>query len=401
MKRVLIEFFDKENLNNCVSQLHETFDRVIYLYLEFQRNARTEPVFSALINFNRIRAGVEPEFIPVKNRDVDSVLQILSGLINAEDEFRFDITGGRELFIIAAGMFLGSYGGKNISVIQYSVRSGKAILRYPPDSRDPEKNYFLSVRELIALHGSAVEEGNVRHDLKKGGFGNDLIKFWNAVKKQNNIWNKFCCLPNFKRSAGGTVFFRRTASAEEKKLFKTVTDELADKKLITVLSDETVDGVNYSSFVSRMTPDADFLFDKGGNILEMISYLAVKTADPDADVLVSVPVDWDGVVSGEPGETKNEIDLIASDGRTPVFISCKNTEVTNSFLYELQSVTAHYGGRYAKCVLISTVHNSVAIRSRARAMGIELVDEICAESYEKFFKRIKEVCFPEDVESEK
>lgn len=393
MKKILVEFFDRENLNNCISQLHEPFDKILYLYQKSDRSPENEILFSSLREFNKTRAGIDPEFIEVAANNIADMVGVLSQVVTTEDNFIFDITGGPELFIMATGLFVGSYPSLHIRIQQYDVVTGRMIASYPGDVSANQKEYTLSVKEIIRLHGSAIVDGTFRYDIDKNDLKNNIIRLWNAVKKSKSAWNRFCTLPNFRESiSGGTMFFKRTSDKYETGTFREIASLLEQKNLITVMSQRNVNGVTYSSFISRMPQNADMLFEKGGNLLEMLTYAAVREADARADVLVGVPVDWDGVITGESGETRNEIDVIASNGKIPIFISCKNTDVTNEFLYELKAMGKHYGGRYAKCILVSTSSNSVSIHKRAKAMDIELIDNMVLTKTEDFFARIKKAC---------
>ena len=80
-------------------------------------------------------------------------------------------------------------------------------------------------------------------------------------------------------------------------------------------------------------------------------------------------------------------------GHIPVFISCKNTRLENEHLYEITAMARHYGGRYARSVIVSNVENLPVIRNRAQEMGILLIDEVYKLPLEAFI-RIFRAHFP-------
>ncbi len=392
-KKVLVEFFDSENLNNCVSQLHKKYDKTVYLYFSTQRTAKTEIYFKALTEFNRSRGGVEPEFIELSSQSVDVIIKALQSVVNSRDEFDIDITGGPEMFIIAGGIFFARGIAPNITIHRYDIPSGECVISYPGEFEADLRNYTLSVREQIRLHGALVEpDSRNRYNLSAAGLEGNIIKLWNAVKDKSAKWNSFCTLPKIIRGGaqGGSVFLKRTESDSEKKIYNEIADILAKKGIITKGGTETVNGALYSSFRINMPENAYRLFDKGGNLLEMYTYMACLKSEKTVDACTGVPVDWDGVVTGESGETKNEIDVIISDGRIPYFISCKNTTVTNEYFYEIKAMTKHYGGRYAKALLVTTSRGSTALRKRAEAMGIKLIENVPALSLAAFSKMLTE-----------
>ena len=60
-KHVLIEFFDEENLNNCVSQMHYDYDEVYFLRTESQKDIYDiDLIFGALESFNTKKTEAEP-----------------------------------------------------------------------------------------------------------------------------------------------------------------------------------------------------------------------------------------------------------------------------------------------------------------------------------------------------
>lgn len=394
MKKILIEFFDYENLNNCISQLHDKFDKIHYLYFADDRSDKREFLFGALEKFNR---GTYTGFHKIEKRDIEEIISKLTDLVKDENSYVFDITGGSELFIAAAGIFIGKNPDLNITLRQYNVRSGKLSASYPGAFAGQQKNYRIGAETLIKLQGCAIEYGEYEYDLQKGDLEKCILKLWNVVKNDPVSWNKFCTLPNFSSKSfySGATFYKRTMSDFEKEAYQKVIKLLKKSNIISVTESKEIDGDTYSGFKSNLPPEADILFEKGGNILELLTYAAIKRVDENADVMVGVPVDWDGEFTGNEGETKNEIDLIVSNGRLPVFISCKNTSVSNDFLYELKSVARHYGGRYAKSVLVSTASNAIGVHRRAESMNIVLIDSVSAKSINELGTEIAKACFGE------
>ena len=56
-------------------------------------------------------------------------------------------------------------------------------------------------------------------------------------------------------------------------------------------------------------------------------------------------------------DVRHEVDVVVTHGHIPVFISCKNTRLENEHLYEIATMTRHYGGRYARAAIVSNVEN--------------------------------------------
>ena len=114
------------------------------------------------------------------------------------------------------------------------------------------------------------------------------------------------------------------------------------------------------------------------------------------DCLTSVTIDWDGDDDLGTGtkycydpddpssviDTINEVDVMATCGLMPYFISCKNGFFDSEELYKLYSVGERFGKGYCKKVLITTdmqhaVGNSRGpLLQRAADMGIELIEAV-------------------------
>jgi hypothetical protein len=101
---------------------------------------------------------------------------------------------------------------------------------------------------------------------------------------------------------------------------------------------------------------------KAGNILETKVLMEAQTLLQDGalffqDCRMGVTIDWDGVIHAPMEhlpETRNEIDVIAMRGVTPLFISCKNGNIGEEELYKLHTVATRFGGTNARKMLIAS-----------------------------------------------
>ena len=74
----------------------------------------------------------------------------------------------------------------------------------------------------------------------------------------------------------------------------------------------------------------------------------------------------------------------------PILASCKNTFPQNEFLYEILTVSRHYGGFYSTPALFSSGIASPTVRERAKEMGIVLIDGIRKLSLTELTEKIKD-----------
>lgn len=109
------------------------------------------------------------------------------------------------------------------------------------------------------------------------------------------------------------------------------------------------------------------------------------------DVKINVPVDGDGILEYVTSETKNEFDVVLSNGSRLIFISCKDTEITNDHLYEITELARHYGGKYAKVAVVSTVPEATVIKNRAKLSEISIISDVSDMTYDAFKNKIAEL----------
>ena len=123
---------------------------------------------------------------------------------------------------------------------------------------------------------------------------------------------------------------------------------------------------------------------EGGSILELHTFQQQKK-DSD-DCRVGVHLDWDGVIHSQPGtDVVNEIDVLSIHGIVPTFISCKSGKMEANqalhALYELDTVTKRFGGKYAKRILVSAKTLGDVYLERAAEMKIEVKLSIMVGSF--------------------
>ena len=117
MKRILIEFFDEENLNNCISQLFYNYDEIYYFYFPSQKKIYgIAPVFDALEKFNEKKLKVTPVFIRLRSEDPGEITSAIAKTVENADSVDFDITGGPESFSYAVGRYVSDNKPGNVRV---------------------------------------------------------------------------------------------------------------------------------------------------------------------------------------------------------------------------------------------------------------------------------------------
>lgn len=389
MKRTLIEFYDRDHLDNTFSLFGAHYDKVVYLY---PANALrpTEPDKRILARFIRARFGLTPEYAEVEN-SIPAMLDHFRAITADGSHCDFDITGGSALYIASVGLFAAS-AGNTVSFHQYNIAAGKLLFRQPgaalPLSAAPEIS--LSVPEVIALGGSVlIPNGSpIRYDLAHDDLRGEILRLWDTVKDSLKSWNNFCVFPS---AEGHTNLTGKQVSVHKRPAYDAIASRLNHAGILSNQQERPIQNGSSITFRLNVPESARFLYDKGGTLLEMFSYLAAMESGCFSDCCTGVALDWNGRTGDDPTNPYNEIDLLLTCGHIPVFVSCKSTDVENDYLYEIMTMTRHFGGRYARPMLISSVRNRQSIRDRAKEMGIILLDDVASLSLSQLVGRLRSV----------
>ena len=108
-----------------------------------------------------------------------------------------------------------------------------------------------------------------------------------------------------------------------------------------------------------------------GSVLEIYTWKACRDAGIFQDVHCSIIVQWE---RGKGEEiVSNEIDVIAVQEATPVFISCKTCPIDTDAINELAILRDRFGGDAARALLVSTENCRAITRRRADALDIDVI----------------------------
>lgn len=379
-QQLLIEFYDRENLENLISLTKGRYSKVVYLYFP-ELNEPTEQEQRTLSRFIENRFGIPAAFFPVANAGLRTICAAFDAILEDTPSCVIDITGGCEIFIAAAGYYAAHGKNKMITLQQYDVAQGSLIFRYPR-STVTEKPLTLQVPEAVTLHGAAALDCIDYPSTPE--LDNEILRLWSAVKDVPRQWNHFCTMPAFTPAEHRTLQEKGLVSHSDRNAYDIIAPRLRRKG---IMADETLQRMGnkeYRVFSLNVEKDGRFLYEKGGNLLEMYCALAAHRSGCFNDCRVSVILDWDGKKRTRSVDVRNEVDVVVTHGHIPVFISCKNTRLENEHLYEIATMTRHYGGRYARPAIVSNVENLPVIRKRAQDMGILLIDEVYKLSLEEF-----------------
>ena len=390
---VNFEFLGMESVENVITCMHYQVDKVVYFgYPELisAKKTRTEA-------FLKKQCGVkEVVFCAVPRNGLQEMLGEMRRAIEAEkaqgNALFFDVTGGETLILVAFGMLAGEY---DTPMHQFNVWENRLIELEEGSarriSRDvPERLVNFSLESYIRLKGGVVNH-SLHKDVKEINnqeFSEDVDAIWQVAKRHWDNWNQFSNFLGKNMVREGSLQVDLSMSRVQKALnepysglrkLSELNDIVEDFKQAGILLQVDNKGDRYR-FTFKNETVKSCLMD-GGSILELYTYKKEKGRS--TDCRVGVHLDWDGVVQLRGMDVLNEIDVLTITGNIPTFISCKGGRLGSHqalhALYELETVTKRFGGKYARKVLVTAGPLGSTYMERAKELGIEVRCEVGPE----------------------
>ncbi len=384
--KTLIELFDQEPIYNYLAATVFRPQKVIFLGDESSLDTDEK---SATKKYSELM-GLDCEFtfVSADSDNYDEMRSKLTKIIAEEkavgNECTVDVTGGRDLALVAAGGLIPD----KAQVIYYD-RTVNAF-RFLGSDRMQTVDVNIPCEAFIAIAGGAVYS-----DSRNMGFSD---KEWEIIRdvvrvyfENREVWNRF--IKYFQKVAKGdnekvtddlnvdAPFSFEDAAGRTFSCNETVMRELARAGIIEFLRFSPDKSRVRFSFISA---EMATLLVNEGVWLELAVYLAGKQSGKFYDVQSSVKFVWDIPSKTESlseiveqATPRNEVDVVMTRGVLPIFVSCKTRMPTNEDLNELYALRKKFGGELAAAVLATTkyVSRDFPIWERAEEMGISIIDE--------------------------
>lgn len=386
---VNFEFLGNESIENVITCMNYKVDKVVFFGYNEVVQSQKGPVKEFLCGCCGVGQVV---FHQLSSSDLQSVLKSMRDKIEYEiaqgNDFYFDITGGESLILVAFGILSKEY---ETPMHLYDIEKNKLIELDEGASKSisvdvPRQNVELDLDSLIKLRGGIINY-KLHKSVKKIGdkdFAEDVDRIWEVALKHIDCWNLFSGFLRKHMSPDDNLNIAKSAVSIINALKESGTNLKTPAKLNEILDDLEGAGVisdlvhadGRYSFSYKNRDVADCLRD-GGSILELYIFRREKKDSHCTDCRVGVHLDWDGVIEEQPGkDVLNEIDVLTLTGNVPTFISCKSGRMDGDqalhALYELETVTQRFGGKYAKKVLVICDSLKEVYHTRAKEMGIEV-----------------------------
>ena len=121
----LIEFFEKDAVENICSSLTKAPDRVILI------GDKSKLMQKHAENYRKILSsrGMDVEFIcrVINKNNMHTIIEALSMFVEEYDDCVFDLTGGEDLYLVAVGILSERYKEKNIQMHRFNIRNNTII----------------------------------------------------------------------------------------------------------------------------------------------------------------------------------------------------------------------------------------------------------------------------------
>ncbi len=375
--KTIIEIYDDEPINNVLAPTVLCPEQVVYIGGNRITGKRIKN--KIIRYFEERKLNTYAFFYPTNIYDCAKVTETLEMLIERFPDCAIDVTGGNSVLVFAIGMFCALH---EIPAFAFNAKTNAFYNIYACDEIETlPGDLSLTARECLAMAGaSLMRHGHIDGELLTAEDLHDIFSVWEIFRRNQNSWARHTqYLQTIASTSDGIgdmsldvnapvsvkTGFNKSASINQHICLK-----LSEHGIIRNF---TVDEKRVSfSFKNSLIHQC--LLDVG-IWLELFIYQTCRTSGCFDDVQISVVVDWNGD-EDEAINTINEIDVVLTQGITPVFISCKTGVPTTTTLNELHTLTELFGGRYAKGVLATMCKLSEVSPStykRALDMGIHVI----------------------------
>ena len=369
----LIELYDERAIENVLAADMFRPQRIIYLCPTEVAQSRERQ--EQIGDFFRHR-GWNPEliFVEASQYKVDRILRQLLMISEKFPDCALDVTGGSDAELFAAGLFAAK---ADVRVFTYSRRQNRFYNISGADFADNLPcNISYSVKDFFLMAGGTLLPGRVDNGILRG-YLDDIAPFFDCFLQYRRDWtNIITYMQRVSPAEYGQippmdVQGNYTVKGERGGRICAKEDALQAFERIGFIRDLDIVSGDKVSFRFRDVNTRAWLRDVG-SVLELYVYKACLDAGIFNDIISSAVVRWNEVLGH--GSIINEIDVMATMGVLPLFISCKVSDIKTEALNELAILRDRFGGKGAKAAIVSTERCNAACRHRAAQLGITVID---------------------------
>lgn len=375
----LVELFDAEPIENILATRVFRPDTTVFLCDE-KTPKRKRRVIQTMLNNWEMKTRTE--FYEVDANRFESILNAMERILEKHPRCVFDFNGGRDLMLLAAGIFCKEHAVPgffvDMSTLQFHDVFNCAALK---------KQFILPrfrVKDILAGAGARIEGyGHYRPEKTDREMADDVLKVWEVLWRDQGAFS------------GQVGWFQQVLknNGEEKAAGLTVKAPLrfrVNDRMEVSARVSALQGLREAGILTQLDcreQYAEMTFKNEalrscltshGIWLELYGFLTAYRTAWFNDVKTSVLVGWTENSEMPRGETRNEIDILLVKGVTPVFVSCKMGQPTPLALSEIRLLSGKFGGELAKTVVLTAsdvFHQNPSLYNRARELGVAVIDK--------------------------
>ena len=368
--KTLIELYDDRPLENVLST--EVFHPERTVYICPPEVAENELLQNKLREFFRHRGvACDCVFLPASLVDASAVEARLREVTQRYPDCALDIAGGTDAALFAGGLLCAQ---ADIPVFTYSRKRNTFFdIRHADFARDLPCTVQLTVEDCFLMAGGSMRKGRVDNGV--------LSRYLHLMEPM------FALYLRFRREWPKIVTYIQRVSQKEEGLqargsfivkgergsrLTAPVQALEEMERIGLIRDLTAEEDGEITFRFLDAQVRAWLRDVG-SVLELYVYKACLYLGIFHDVITSAVVDWQGQPPG-PDSVTNELDVMATSGVVPCFISCKTCALQTEALNELAILRDRFGGEVARAAIVTAERCRGAARHRAVELGIDVID---------------------------
>lgn len=370
--KTLIELYDERPLENVLSTEMFRPERTVFICPP--EIAANQTLHAQLRRYFQHR-GVDSEciFVGTSLLDAEAVAKCLREVTKHYPECALDIAGGTDAALFAGGLLCA---GTDIPVFTYSRKRNTFFdIRNAAFARDVPCHVQFLVEDWFLMAGGSMRMGRVDNAVLHGYM--ELIDpMFRLYLRFRREWPRIVTyMQRVSQRPEGSGSLQAqgayTVKAEHGGRVSANEEALHAMERAGLIHDVVVkeDGVR---FAFRDEQVRTWLRDVG-SALELYVYKACLDLGVFNDVRTSAVVDWqEGGAASE--RVSNELDVVATCGVKPVFISCKTCDVKTEALNELAILRDRFGGQIARAAIVTAEPGRAPMRHRAMELGIDVID---------------------------
>lgn len=371
--KTLIELFDERPVENVLAT--EVFKPERTIFLCGAEDAQNRSKQSKLRAFMQ-RRGLDTELIFLESSlfYTDKIKKQLGSIMEQYGDCTLDITGGTDAALFAAGAVNAE---KGLPCFTYSRKRNSFYNIHGADyAHEKGCDICYSVEDFFLMAGGAMRQGRVDNSVLSR-YEESIDAFFALFLRYRKDWNRlitwFQRISQNKKDEPVSLYVTGpyTVKGSYGSRIKANPAFLRELEKLGFLKSLKIEGEERVSFRFKDEWIRGFLRDVG-SVLELYTYAQAKKTGLFQDLVSSAVVDWES--GSANNHVSNEIDLVATRGVVPLFVSCKVCDVSTEALNELAILRDRFGGSMALSAIVTAEKCRAVTRNRAEELGIHIID---------------------------